>query len=101
MVRSPGFGVCMSNLDAGIVKKALFEKFDSIGRIQKGFEGTGYICSQQIATILYLAFQFRQTRAGGRAGWGWQNRAGQDERGLSWFTPEAPLSSPLHPLSGT
>ena len=38
------------------MKKVISEKFESIGRIQKGFEGTGYICSQQIATILYLAF---------------------------------------------
>jgi MoxR-like ATPase len=38
------------------MKKLISEKFASIGRIQKGFEGTGYICSQQIATTLYLAF---------------------------------------------
>ena len=38
------------------MKPAISQKFDSIGRIQKGFEGTGYICSRQIATTLYLAF---------------------------------------------
>jgi MoxR-like ATPase len=38
------------------MEKTRVEKFNSIGRIQKGFEGTGYICSQQIATTLYLAF---------------------------------------------
>ncbi len=38
------------------MKKAISEKFDSIGHIQKGFEGTGYICSRQIAATLYLAF---------------------------------------------
>jgi MoxR-like ATPase len=38
------------------MKPAISRKFDSIGRIQKGFEGTGYICSRQIATTLYLAF---------------------------------------------
>ena len=38
------------------MKKVISEKFESIGRIQKGFEGSGYICSRQIATILYLAF---------------------------------------------
>lgn len=30
-------------------------KFESIEDIRKGFEGAGYICSQQIATTLYLA----------------------------------------------
>jgi len=34
----------------------MVDLFDSISRIQKGLEGTGYICSQQIATTLYLAF---------------------------------------------
>lgn len=38
------------------MKKTMLQKFDSIGRIQNGFKGTGYICSQQIATTLYLAF---------------------------------------------
>ena len=38
------------------MKKAISDAFESIGCIQKGFEGTGYICSQQIATTLYLAF---------------------------------------------
>lgn len=30
-------------------------KFKSIEDIRKGFEDAGYICSQQIATTLYLA----------------------------------------------
>jgi len=38
------------------MKKAISDAFESIGCIRKGFEGTGYICSQQIATTLYLAF---------------------------------------------
>jgi MoxR-like ATPase len=38
------------------MEKTMLQKFDSIGRIQNGFKGTGYICSQQIATTLYLAF---------------------------------------------
>lgn len=42
------------------MKGILAEKFDSISRIQKGFEGTGYICSQQIATTLYLAFHLEK-----------------------------------------
>jgi MoxR-like ATPase len=38
------------------MKKAISDAFESIGCIRKVFEGTGYICSQQIATTLYLAF---------------------------------------------
>jgi MoxR-like ATPase len=38
------------------MEKTMLDKFDSISRIQKGLEGPGYICSQQIATTLYLAF---------------------------------------------
>ena len=32
------------------------KKFDTIENIQKGFEHAGYVCSQQIATTMYLAY---------------------------------------------
>ncbi len=35
-------------------------KFVSIEDIQKGFGNIGYICSQQIATTLYLAFHLEK-----------------------------------------
>jgi len=31
------------------------KKFSSTEKIRKGFESVGYICSQQMATTLYLA----------------------------------------------
>ncbi len=37
------------------MKREHVRKFESIENIRKGFEDTGYICSQQIATTLYLA----------------------------------------------
>jgi len=36
------------------------QKFTNIEDIQKGFEKAGYICSQQIATTLYLAYHLEQ-----------------------------------------
>ena len=38
------------------MKQQYDQKFASIEIIRKGFEGVGYICSQQIATTLYLAY---------------------------------------------
>jgi MoxR-like ATPase len=35
-------------------------KFDTIENIQKGFERTGYVCSQQIATTIYLAYHMEK-----------------------------------------
>ena len=37
------------------MKQEFSQKLASISGIQKGFAGTGYICSQQIATVLFLA----------------------------------------------
>lgn len=38
------------------MKELPSQKFASIPDIEKGFQGTGYICSPQIAATLYLAF---------------------------------------------
>ncbi len=38
------------------MKQQYDQKFASIEIIRKGFEGVGYICSQQIATTLYIAY---------------------------------------------
>jgi MoxR-like ATPase len=62
-------------------------KFDFIGRIQKGFEGTGYICSQQIATTLYLAFHLdKPVLVEGPAGVGKTElaKASADYLGSAW-----------------
>src|SRR4030042_77770 len=56
VLNCPQSGGSLSDQGDGVMEKRMLQKFDSIGRIQKGFEGTGYICSQQIATTLYLAF---------------------------------------------
>lgn len=37
-----------------------FPQLDSIKRIEEGFESFGYICSTQIATAVFLAFQLRK-----------------------------------------
>lgn len=37
-----------------------FPQLDSIEEIQKGFESFGYICSDKIATAVFLAFQLRK-----------------------------------------
>ncbi len=37
-----------------------FPQLDSIEKIERGFESFGYICSTQIATAVFLAFQLRK-----------------------------------------
>ena len=37
-----------------------FPQLESVARIEKGFESFGYICSTNIATAVYLAFQLRK-----------------------------------------
>ncbi len=55
VLNCPPSGGSRSDQGDGFMEKTTLKKFDSISRIQEGFEGTGYICSQQIATTLYLA----------------------------------------------
>ena len=38
------------------MKKKYDKKYASIEQVQKGFEGVGYICNQQIATTLFLSY---------------------------------------------
>ena len=38
------------------MKKKYDKKYVSIEQVQKGFEGIGYICNQQIATTLFLSY---------------------------------------------
>jgi len=42
------------------VKIKDFPQLDSIEKIEQGFESFGYICSTQIATAVFLAFQLRK-----------------------------------------
>jgi len=75
------------------MKKVISEKFESIGRIQKGFEGTGYICSQQIATTLYLAFHLdKPVLVEGPAG------AGKTELAVHFFNPKEKNQEPMEML---
>lgn len=46
------------------------QKFANIKNIQIGFEDGGYICSQQVATILYLSYHLdKPILVEGPAGW--------------------------------
>jgi len=55
-----------------------FPQLSSIEKIEQGFESFGYICSTQIATAVFLAFQLRKPILVEGPPRGGKNRTGED-----------------------